>query len=205
MGSKNDYHFYRKSVSEHKRFLVIHETSSLESADTYNSIIREIVPFELKSDPAFEKNSDLIVLFKMDNLSDFKFHENKIFAIEEDPFQFKKYVLYYSDDEEGLVNELSYNDLKKIILDRDSFRAYKAKPNHPSKYSFTARLFIKVPFLEVPVEEEELKSIDVMLTETYKDQNLSDFDGYITRLTNDKTVDYDFLIEEYLNDKLETK
>ncbi|MFA0189716.1 hypothetical protein CWN94_03805 [Vibrio splendidus] len=205
ISDEDGFSFYRKSDLDNKRFLILHSTSSLHDADTYNAIIRDILPDELKSDSAFEKNTDFIILFEMDSLSNFSSYENKIFSIEENPYDFKKYVLYYSKEEKSIIDGMTYNEIREEILNRDSFKAYKSNVNFPSKYSFSARLFIKLPFLEVPVEEEELKSIDAMLTERYVEKDLVEFDKYINKIFESNPTDFNSLIEEYLDNEMEVK
>lgn len=50
-------------------------------------------------DKDFDKNTSLLIIYKREEIDIVKKH---VFKIEEDPFQFKKYVLTYTDD--SLVN-----------------------------------------------------------------------------------------------------
>jgi len=135
----------------------------------------------------------------MKNLGDFDIHEKKIFSIEEDPYYFKKYVLYYSEEEVNLLGNKKYNDLKEIILDRDLFKTYKDNPNYPSKYSFSARFFIKIPFLNVPVNEKEMPGLEVMLKERLLKDRLVDFDSHLEKGINNNS-DHSELLKEYENE-----
>jgi len=203
--SVSGYDFYRKSILEDKRFLVVHETETLLSAVDYNLQIDKYVPEELKRDPAFEKNSDLVILFKLSNLSDFNSYDRSIFSIEEDPYHFKKYVLYYSEEELGYIKDKMLSDLNNVILNRELFKAYKKDPNFPSEYSLAVRIFIKVPFLKVPVEEKKLESIDVMLTECFKENKLINFNSDLDTLIEKYRGDPDGIIAEYISGKIEAK
>jgi hypothetical protein len=193
------FSFYKKIKENNKRFLIVYETDSLQGVDYYNNTIKDIMPIEIKSEPAFERNSDLIILLKLNNLGDFNTHEKKIFAIEEDPYYFKKYVLYYSDEEKNILENKSINDLREVILNRDLFNAYKKNPNYPSLYSFSARFFIKVPFLHVPVNEIEMPSIEVMLKESLLAKDLVTFDENLTKIINDK-ADQSEILKEFENE-----
>lgn len=193
------FSFYKKIKENNKRFLIVHETDSLQEVDYYNNTIKDITPIEIKSEPAFERNSDLIILLNLKNLGDFNTHEQKIFSIEEDPYYFKKYVLYYSDEEVNLLANKSISDLKKVILDRSLFITYKKNPNYPSLYSFAARFFIKVPFLHVPVNEIEMPSIEVMLEERLLADNLVTFDDNLTKIIN-KKCDHVEILKEFENE-----
>lgn len=193
------FSFYKKIKENNKRFLIVYETNSLQEVDYYNNTIKDIIPIEIKSEPAFERNSDLIILLKLNNLGDFNTHEQKIFAIEEDPYYFKKYVLYYSEEEKNILENKSINDLREVILNRDLFNAYKKNPNYPSLYSFSARFFIKVPFLHVPVNEVEMPSIEVMLKESLLAKDLVTFDDNLTKIINDKG-DHTEILKEFENE-----
>ena len=197
---QDGFSFYSKLEEDSKRFLIVYETESLRNVDYYNNKIQEIVPNELKVEPAFERNSDFIILFKIENLSDFNEHEQKILSIEEDPYFFKKYVLYYSNEELNLVNDIDISELKKTIFDRDLFNKYKQHPNFPSLYSFAARFFIKLPFLRVPVSEEKMPSIEVMLDENLKDKHLFEFDNKLALLIESKNNDLDDVLKEFENE-----
>jgi hypothetical protein len=193
------FSFYKKIKENNKRFLIVYETDSLQEVDYYNNTIKDITPIEIKSEPAFERNSDLIILLNLKNLGDFSTHEQKIFSIEEDPYYFKKYVLYYSDEEVNLLANKSISDLRKVILDRSLFITYKKHPNYPSLYSFAARFFIKIPFLHVPVNEIKMPSIDVMLKESLLANDLVTFDENLTKIINDKT-DLSEILKEFENE-----
>ena len=195
---KSGFSFYSKLEESSKRFLIVHETESLRNVDYYNNIIQEIVPSDLKAEPAFERNSDFIILFKIENLSDFSKHEKNILSIEEDPYFFKKYVLYYSSEELDIVNNIDFSELKQTIFDRNLFNIYKQHPNFPSVYSFAARFFIKLPFLQVPVNEKKMPSIEVMLDEILKDKKLFEFDNKLTQLIKNK--DLDDVLKEFENE-----
>jgi hypothetical protein len=166
----------------------------------YNNTIQNIIPDEIKNEPAFERNSDLIILFKVNNLGDFNVHEQNIFSIEEDPYYFKKYVLYYSDEELKLLENKTLNDLQNIVLDRSLFKTYKKNPNYPSLYSFSARFFIKIPFLQVPVNEEAMPSVDVMLRESLLESNLVEFDSHLTQIIIDNDGDHTEILKEFENE-----
>ncbi len=198
--NKDGFSFYKKVIGDNKRFLIVCETTHLESVGYYNNTIQDIVPHEIKNDPAFERNSDLIILFKVSNLGDFNINEQKIFSIEEDPYYFKKYVLYYSEEELKLVEHKTLTDLQSIVLNRSLFKTYKKNPNYPSLYSFSARFFIKIPFLQVPVNEEEMPSVEVMLRESLLESNLVEFDSHLTNIINNNDGDHTEILKEFENE-----
>lgn len=71
------FSFYKKIKENNKRFLITYETDNLQEVDYYNNTIKDIIPIEIKSEPAFERNSDLIIILKLNNLGDFNTHEKK--------------------------------------------------------------------------------------------------------------------------------
>jgi hypothetical protein len=93
--------FYCRESSSAIRFVILHELEELMDPSTLNAAMNQLVPEVFSSHPSFRKNCDLICVHHLKQLADFKSHEEKIFAIEEDPHFFKKYVLYYSDAEDA--------------------------------------------------------------------------------------------------------
>lgn len=201
----NTFDFYKKIDNDSKRFLIVHETTSLKNADHYNNTIHDITPNEIKSEPAFERNSDLIIILKIENLGDFNKHEKNILSIEEDPYYFKKYVLYYSEEEGKLLENKTLIDLTETINDRYLFKEYKKKPNFPSLYSICARFFIKLPFLEVPVKETKMQNIDVMIDESLIEKNLNTFNDHLEYLFKEKQNDHTEILKSFENEGLENE
>jgi hypothetical protein len=55
------FSFYKKLIGDNKRFLIVCETTNLEKVSFYNNTIQNIIPDEINNEPAFERNSDLII------------------------------------------------------------------------------------------------------------------------------------------------
>ncbi|MFW1955582.1 ABC-three component system middle component 1 [Acinetobacter guillouiae] len=190
--------FYRREVGSAIRFAVLHKLNALCTPKELHVIINQLAPKSFTSDSSFKKNSDLICVHHFQQLSEFKDYEEKIFALEEDPHYFKKYVLYYSDAEEHALKGQSYETLKDIIADKELFKAYKDKPVTATHYSVAAKIFIKLPFLELPFSKRELVPLrlqaegaisEVGLVKTYENiQKLSDsnIDDLIKEMISDE-------------------
>ncbi|MBF4348511.1 hypothetical protein EAY19_20840, partial [Vibrio anguillarum] len=73
-----------------------------------------------------------------------------------DSYSFKKHVLYYSQTELDLLNENDTSDIANLIKDQSKFSLYKKSPMVESEYGIASRIYIKLPFLSVPVDESEL-------------------------------------------------
>jgi len=202
--STGDYFFYKKVDGESKRFLAIIESYDLLSPLDYNANIEESVPGEIKTDPAFEKNTDLIILLKIDRIDDFEKFEKSIFLIEENPYYYKKYVLYYFSEEASAITGTKFSELSDLLLDREKFKGYKKSPKLPSAYSIAARFFIKLPFLEVPIIEGELDSVDTIYEQSLADNKLSEFDASLNKMLEKHQDNYSSLIEEYIDGKMES-
>jgi hypothetical protein len=93
-----------------------------------------------------------------------------------------------------------YFIIQNIVLDRSLFKTYKKNPNYPSLYSFSARFFIKIPFLQVPVNEEAMPSVDVMLRESLLESNLVEFDSHLTQIIIDNDGDHTEILKEFENE-----
>jgi hypothetical protein len=160
---------------------------------------------------SFEKNATLIILTTIKDESLLKNVEKQAILIEEDPYFFKKQVLVVSPKDIDVIfssfekykeNYISY--LQELISDPKAFNEFmNAKPlnltNKAKEYCFAARLYEKLPFLVLSVQEsdpEDLqKTIDNNLSETQRDlceallkldiDNLSDWFTEIIKEEND--------------------
>ncbi len=172
-GSYLSLTYLSQHEGDKKRFLAIIECERVPSPQELNSLVLTHSPSEFKNDPAFSKNTDLIILFKLDHRADFQIIENKVFKIEENPYYFKKYFLYYSEEELRLISGENYKSLSSIILNDLKFAEYRDDPLQPSIYSISARIFIKLPFVKVPIKEGDLKPINTYVNEALIEKNLS--------------------------------
>lgn len=91
----NDTNFYIRESESAIRFAVVHILDDLPDPAKLNNNINQLAPEEFLRNPSFKKNCDLICIYRLDALASFKDHEEEIFAIEEDPHFYKKYVLYF--------------------------------------------------------------------------------------------------------------
>jgi hypothetical protein len=198
------YSFYQKKDGENKRFLVIAEASHLLSPIDYNVNIEEKVPSSMKADPAFEKNTDVIILFKIDGNNDFDDFEREIFLIEENPYYYKKYVFYYFSEELDFIATFDFHALSDVFLDREKFKKYKKTPKIPSDYTIAARFFIKLPFIEVPITEGKLDNVSDIYNGAITTANLSEFDTSLESMFEKHQNDCSALIEEYIDEKMES-
>jgi len=190
--------FYIRESGSAIRFAVLHNLDGLSDPAELNNRINHLAPEEFLRNPSFKKNCDLICIHRLDVLARFKDHEEEIFAIEEDPHFYKKYVLYYSAAEESALTNFTYDKLVSVIADKKEFLEYKENPLVATQYSFAAKTFIKLPFLELPSHQGNLVSLRLQATEAVAEADLNDIYSTIQQFT-DKNAD-DFIKEMIRNE-----
>ncbi|WP_047472198.1 ABC-three component system middle component 1, partial [Acinetobacter pittii] len=156
--------------------------------------------YSAQKHPAFKKNCDLILIYKVDFLNDFNGIEEQILEIEENPYYFKKYFFYYSDAEEKLLLGKNYGDFKSQIKKMDEFDEYKKDPLKPSFHSLVTRVFIKFPFLEIPKFSKSFQNLFDSVSEKVNVENLVKTYDFIGKFEADNI---DEVIAELLNEELE--
>lgn len=192
--------FYIREIGSAIRFAILHKMDELTTPAELNAAINQSVPEVFSNNPSFKKNCDLICIYHLNNLSEFKEYEEQIFAIEEDPHFFKKYVLYYSDAEESALKEQSYDKLKVTIADKELFNEYKEQPLMATHYSVAAKIFIKLPFLELPFNKRELVPLRLQTEGAVSEASLTKTYKSMQKLGN---TNVDDLIKEMIRDELE--
>ncbi|WP_394213394.1 ABC-three component system middle component 1 [Enterovibrio calviensis] len=189
--------FYIRDSGTAIRFAVVHNLDELIAPAELNSQINQLAPEEFIRNPSFKKNCDLICIYRLDVLAEFKEHEEEIFDIEEDPHFYKKYVLYYSSTEESALTDFTYEKLVSVIADKQEFIDYKKNPLKASQYSFAAKTFIKLPFLELPSHQGNLVSLRQQAIEAVAEAGLNDTYSAIQQVT-----DADEMIKEMIKNEL---
>lgn len=141
---------------------------------------------EAVQDKALDKNISLLILWNTGgdlNQVDMK---QQIMRVEEDPYFFKKYVLYFSTEElKYLVNSLNQTSLHSFLHDHltltTTFSEYKKNPiSQESWKPLLYRISIKLPFISVPTEES--RSLDSLFRQNdqvvleHRDQSLAQLD-----------------------------
>ena len=190
--------FYIRESGSAIRFAVVHTLDDLPDPVELNNRINHLAPEEFLRNPSFKKNCDLICIHRLEVLAEFKDHEEEIFAIEEDPHFYKKYVLYYSTAEESALTDFNYDKLVSVIADKKEFLDYKENPLKATQYSFAAKTFIKLPFLELPSHQGSLVSLKLQAAEAVAEASLNDTYSTIQQIT-DKNAD-DFIKEMIRNE-----
>lgn len=191
--------FYIRESGSAIRFAILHKLDQLPTPSALNAAINQSAPESFTNNPTFKKNCDLICIHHLNKLAEFKDHEEQIFAIEEDPHFFKKYVLYYSDTEQSAIKDYSFEKLKLAIADKKYFSDYKNDPLAATQYSVAAKIFIKLPFLELPFNRGELVSLRLQAAEAVAQANLDVTYKFIQKLSASNAEE---LIQEMIDDEL---
>lgn len=192
--------FYKRESDSAIRFAILHKLDKLSSPAELNAAINQSAPDSFLSHPSFKKNCDLICIHHLNKLAEFKNHEEQIFAIEEDPHFFKKYILYYSDTEEAAIQDYSFDKLVTTISDKNQFSSYKDDPQAATQYSVAAKIFIKLPFLELPFTKGDLVSLRLQAGEAVTEECLDDTYEIIQKFTSNNI---DELVKELIANELE--
>lgn len=195
------FYFYRSMSSNYHRFLAVVKVSKLMKPNELNQWVLANTPSILREQPTFAKNTDVVVLFELDRLADVIDYESEIFALEEDSYSFKKHVLYYSQTELDLLNENDTSDIANLIKDQSKFSLYKKSPMVESEYGIASRIYIKLPFLSVPVDESELDDPCQLADEYLQKVGLLAIGNEFEALTSNSN-NYKGIVEEYIRGKM---
>lgn len=132
---------------------------------------------EIMKDKDFDKNTSLLIISEKRG-SDIE--KQSIFKIEEDPFQFKKYVLTYTD--ESLINLKAKIDndnsekLLNLLVDENIFNEYKETHQNHSWHNLLYNIAHKLPFLKINVAiNQNLENLFTKSNNELKRKNLIDF------------------------------
>lgn len=196
------FSFYRATSPDYQRFLVVAQVATLMKPSELNQWVLENTPDELKELPAFAKNTDVVVLFELDRLADIVNYESEVFSLEEDGYSFKKHVLYYSQAELTYLNDMDANSIANLIKDQSKFSLYKKSPLAESEYGIASRIFIKLPFLSVPVDESELDDPCRLADDYLQHANLLALSNEFESTIGNGGTDYQAIVKEYIRGKM---
>ena len=200
--SFNNIDFFERKNEGAERFLILKALNSLDSIEKIQTELLASLPESFSKEPSFNKNCDLVLIHRLQNLADFKNLEDVILTYEEDPYYFKKYFLYFSDAEEKAIQGKNYNHLFSVVLKMDDFETYKKDPLKPSFYSLAARIFIKLPFLIVPRSKKTLQTLSDDVIAVVAEAGLQKTHDRIASKTN-TTENAEKLAQELIDEELE--
>ena len=111
---------------------------------------------QVNKNSALDKNISMLVLWETGGDLDIGEMKKKIMMVEEDPYFFKKHVLYFSSEEydslkTALGKESLHNFLQKNIALQDVFVKYKENPLSQGWRPLLYRIAIKIPFIDIDI------------------------------------------------------
>lgn len=198
----DNYTFYKATDSSYDRFLVVMDLEYILSPQKINESVSLATPQELKMLPPFSKNTDVIVLFQLSSLTELPSLEFDMFSIEEDSYSFKKHFLYYTAGEQTILSNISEHDVDVVLSDREKFEKYKLNQFEESEYGIISRLFIKLPFLPVPVDKSDLDDPCDIADNLLSQGEVSELHQSIKKLLSESGNSYKSTIEELINAKM---
>ncbi|HDR8488137.1 TPA: hypothetical protein QC445_005022 [Bacillus cereus] len=173
-----------------------------------DSISREIIDREfvyflpyIKKQPFYtsdmDKNFSLLVCLNVENEELNEELQKEIFEIEEDPYDFKKYVLVYTSNEiKHLKEELNsakhkfpivFNGvspiINQILMDTNRFSTFKNKEGDHA-YNLITNIFIKLPIFKIDSgDEKEMLNLRNIIKKEFGDNQ------------EDSSIDYEYYID----------
>jgi len=119
---------------------------------------------EVINKPHFDKNANLLVLYNISNIEDA--NKDAILQTEEDPFHFKKSVIYYTEEELNKLSEVIGSSnislaIETLILKEDVFTKHKSAFDANEYQSLLYRIAHKIPFTEINIPQaNNLESLE---------------------------------------------
>lgn len=168
-----------------------------EEQERYFLKCKEINNFELK------KNISMLIVWNTGGGLDFVNMKKQIMPIEENPYYFKKHVLYYSPNElEEIYTQISSVNINDFFLNNISnesmFATYKANPVQGSWRELFYRLVIKLPFIQIDIDS----TLDIESLQQTINNNLSIHNDNTLVHLNAKVFElYEELDHEAINNK----
>ncbi|QHL87949.1 hypothetical protein GU926_11105 [Nibribacter ruber] len=162
------------SSSQKEEYFLVLNVASLNpdkwAEEKLDQSLADLVSFWKGHLSGFSKNVSLLVLWQVLSEEEVENSKRFIFELEEDPYDFKKYVLFYTEPElSAFTDKFSEDgyrleDLQKELNNPNSFESFKSylKSKAPSAeetfryFSLLSRIFIKVPILRTTSQHQEV-------------------------------------------------
>lgn len=208
----SDFYLYRGSSSQREEYFLV-----LELTDTSNETLRNFLDEKAqeifediqksgKVEIFFEKNCTMLICINSEKLD-----PELVLALEEDPYNFKKNVIIYSDSElaeldKYLVSrpmEAFTGDMINDVLnanDGRDFLAFKYQRGRNVLYDLVIRVILKLPFLVYKPREQKLENLSEKIDEAISDDNYEIFNHMLkAEWTDENVLDH---VESIWGDKI---
>ena len=175
---KKGYEFF---IFEH---FEIDELKDFFKSEKLDHLISE---FQKLDDDKVKKNTSLFVLIKVDNVQEaHKEYLNKIMAIEEDEYYFRKYVIFYTEN--GL-SKIKPNTqfLLDYIQSEDSenkslFDKFEENMFFDDAYFIAMQLIIKLPFISLPHSDNRFEVVEDRIKNRIELESLIDKEEQVHKI-----------------------
>jgi hypothetical protein len=166
-----------------------------------------------------DKNTSAIYLIRFNDIRNLNKYRNLVYAIEESPNYFKRYIIPYTeiqvDSLRNIINDFTGRSIEDILSDiannEDEYYKLLERKNNGSVYELVIRLFSKLPFLQykfkadpipLSVERDISQKVKGDLEEYHKSiQNMDCTLDQLLSLENELIID-DQDLEKELNSLL---
>lgn len=124
----------------------------------------------------FDKNVSLLLCLEYKENDDFEKINQYILRIEEDPYCFKKLVLFYTRHEIETISSILESEKCSIWnLIQSKFEKYKLIDVEDEKTNFISKLCIKLPFIPITFSDnQEFNNIQSKIQMRIKEKNLEE-------------------------------
>ncbi len=190
---------YSKIESTNKKeFWFVTEEENLDNIiSNQNEILKMCT--DVNDADELVKNISMLILWNTGGELDLKIMKKKMMPVEEDPYYFKKHVLYFSSDEcTKLMEEIDDQNVTDFVIEKiplsEVFSEYKSNPRSQNWYELLYRIAIKLPFISINIDagsgiesleenineklaadtENRLKNLNDKFFELYEEMSIDD-------------------------------
>ncbi|MDG5789617.1 hypothetical protein QA612_19345 [Evansella sp. AB-P1] len=203
--SQNYSHFFAKKVDGGRFdfYSVLQVREEDIEQEELNNIIKNLLSQILQSlhYPGIDKNMSLVILVGRKQIDISETFNKFIYEFEENPYDCKKYILPYTDEQLQLLLEhlsLRFNSLdvtskgndtyliqlNEIISEKEWFSLFKEKENINENdsvklYDLVSKIYIKLSFLKFKINKKELPNIAKDIREDIKIEDKGIVDKFL--------------------------
>lgn len=111
------------------------------------------------SDKSSQKNTSLLILLSINNITVESL--NEVIGWEEDPYDFKKYVIIYTPSDELDLRELNISNIQSYLMNPEVFKKLKEEDpvNSVGCYHLLYSIAHKLPFVMMNVKPQEANNL----------------------------------------------
>ena len=195
-----NYTLFKSNEESHKTdfWLVVTTEQLLSIRESQVSLFEACN--QIETSPELDKNLSMLILWDTGGNLELHTMKKQLVAIEEDPYFFKKHVLYFSNAEltelqRQIDGQPITEFLNNYIPSQEAFLTYKNNSMTQSWQALMYRMAMKVPFIHINVNENE--SLESLFTQNqaalsaHTDNSLVGFNEVLFSIDLDDLDDID--------------